>query len=1393
MEVQAGLSSETQVCSVPEVGQEEAVAVAKGQSAPTLPGDLAQAQARIAELEAENTKLREALFPQDPGHGDGHGQQATNRQEAQTLIAGTGDGHDSNQAEQLARANEDLVHFAYSVSHDLRAPLRTVTSFAQLLALKHKQKLDAQGKEFIRLIVEASTRMDTMLSDLLDFARVAGAEVEFRHEFALKSALDSALESLQSVVEETKAVVTHNSLPALMANKGQVEQLFQNLISNSLKYRRPETTPEIKVTAERAEGEWLITLRDNGQGFEQRNAERIFGVFQRLHGKDFAGTGIGLAICKRIVERHGGRIWAAGKLGEGATFSFTIPDANKRLQARRALGWQQMHSTRPERQGVQAFPLDLAGHFGELFKTLDLAQAIVRKLDGTILIWTKGAERLFGWSEAEALGKQLHELLGSELPLQQAALQMLLLREGEWSGEIKAHKRDGSVVWLAAHKALYLDGGGRPQSVVEVFNDITALKEAQAALVRSGEQRDLALEAAQMGIWHWDTRTGRVEWSETLEALLGLAPGSFEGTFAAVQRLIHPDDRAALQERIDAAFQNGPEYTIENRMLHASGKYLRVRGQGRVVLDEHKQPIGLVGVVWDNSKRKQHEEDQQFLLDLGTKLAESLDSGKLANIAVTEIAKYLGISKCVFTEIDVASDRQTHLAAYQTAGPPLPRTRTLREFKRIVADLEREQYIAISDVRADERTAAASETTYIPIGLRAFMGVPWHRDGRWVASITACHIEPRVWEEREITLLREVAARLWPVLENARLMEETRERQERFEGTFEQAAVGLSHVDFQGRFLRVNSRLCEITGYSREELLDGRIRDVTHPDDVANDTRLLDELKRGVRKSYTVEKRDLHKSGGFIWVKVTVSLVRDSTGEPKYAIAVIEDITERRKTTLQLEESNALAALRLREIEQIYAQAPVGLLFLDKELRYVRINEYMAQRNHIPLAEHLGRTVAEVLPPLAPQVEPILRRVIETREPIVEAEVATPSLGEPGEETIWLVSYFPFEAPDGTILGLNGVVQDVTEARRAVLREQELLKESERKFRELAETLPELMWEANAEGKNVYNNPQFYTYTGMAGGSKPDHDWLPVMHPDDAGSLFLTWKESVERGQPFEFELRLRRHDGIFHWFLNRAQPVRDGQGQIIKWLGTAIDIDQQKSTEIALRRSNEDLEQFAYAASHDLQEPLRTVAIYTTLLARKYGTDGEAQRFANYIVNGTTRMQSLLKGILEYSRVTDSAETPEVCNSDAVLHAALSNLSEAIKESGADVSHDALPVVGCQETHLLQMFQNLIGNAFKYRAQRPPKVHVSVSREGSWHRFGIADNGIGIEAQYGTQIFGMFKRLHRDQYPGVGAGLAICKRIVERYGGRISCQSEPGEGSTFYFTLPVVSEHGRV
>jgi signal transduction histidine kinase len=229
----------------------------------------------------------------------------------------------------------------------------------------------------------------------------------------------------------------------------------------------------------------------------------------------------------------------------------------------------------------------------------------------------------------------------------------------------------------------------------------------------------------------------------------------------------------------------------------------------------------------------------------------------------------------------------------------------------------------------------------------------------------------------------------------------------------------------------------------------------------------------------------------------------------------------------------------------------------------------------------------------------------------------------------------------------------------------------------------------------------------------------------------------------------------------------------------------QRKSEELA--RSNAELEQFAYVASHDLQEPLRMVASYTQLLARRYRgrLDTEADEFIGFAVDGATRMQTLIRDLLSYSRVTTQGRALQPTESSSVCSAACQNLQHAIQESDALVTVGTLPTVRADEMQLTQVFQNLIGNALKYRTDRRPEIRIAAQPLKNAWRFAIQDNGIGIEPQYFERIFQMFQRLHtREEYPGTGIGLAICRRIVERHGGQIWVESQHKEGSTFYFTI---------
>jgi light-regulated signal transduction histidine kinase (bacteriophytochrome) len=226
-----------------------------------------------------------------------------------------------------------------------------------------------------------------------------------------------------------------------------------------------------------------------------------------------------------------------------------------------------------------------------------------------------------------------------------------------------------------------------------------------------------------------------------------------------------------------------------------------------------------------------------------------------------------------------------------------------------------------------------------------------------------------------------------------------------------------------------------------------------------------------------------------------------------------------------------------------------------------------------------------------------------------------------------------------------------------------------------------------------------------------------------------------------------------------------------------------------ALARSNEDLQQFAYVASHDLQEPLRTVGSFVELLAKRYRgkMDQDADDFINFALEGVGRMRRLIRGLLDYSRVDTRRTDLAPVSCEESLQGALSDLEVAIRESGAEVTSDRLPIVMGDEAQLAQLFQNLIGNAIAYRAERTPKVHVSARQEESDWVFSVEDNGVGIPPDALTGIFDPFRRLDTS-HNGAGMGLAICRRIVRRHGGRIWAESQPGEGATFFFTMPVMA-----
>ena len=265
--------------------------------------------------------------------------------------------------------------------------------------------------------------------------------------------------------------------------------------------------------------------------------------------------------------------------------------------------------------------------------------------------------------------------------------------------------------------------------------------------------------------------------------------------------------------------------------------------------------------------------------------------------------------------------------------------------------------------------------------------------------------------------------------------------------------------------------------------------------------------------------------------------------------------------------------------------------------------------------------------------------------------------------------------------------------------------------------------------------------------------------------------------------------------FIVTASPIKDDEGKLLGSIHIAHDITMRKQIEDKvekhtedLARSNKELEQFAYVSSHDLKEPLRMITSFLQLLHKRYSNelDEDANEFINYAVDGAKRMNDMINDLLEYSRIGNKERKFEYLQSEKILETAMINLKQSIEDSNANITHDPLPLIYANEHMMIQLFQNLIGNAIKYCGKEDPTIHISADNKDDEYLFSIMDNGIGIDQKHLDRIFTIFQRLHsRDEYDGTGIGLAISKRILQEHRGKIWVESELGKGSIFYFTIP--------
>jgi PAS domain S-box-containing protein len=383
-------------------------------------------------------------------------------------------------------------------------------------------------------------------------------------------------------------------------------------------------------------------------------------------------------------------------------------------------------------------------------------------------------------------------------------------------------------------------------------------------------------------------------------------------------------------------------------------------------------------------------------------------------------------------------------------------------------------------------------------------------------------------------------------------------------------------------------------------------------------------------------------------------------------------------------------------------------------------------------------------------------------------------------------------------------VNDITERVYA----EEILRNDEKRLRDIIEALPQLYWTCKPEGPCDYLSGQWVKYTGIPESKQLGYEWLEQLHPDDRERAVAEWNEKIKSEETFDVEFRIRRFDGEYHWFHTRAVPMRNSDGIITKWLGSNTDIDTIRKAEAQLidynknleqsviqrteqlELANKELEAFSYSVSHDLRAPLRAIHGFTKILSEDYDKilDKEGKRICSIISLSATQMSELIDDLLSFSRIGRSSLRPTKLNMKVIATSSANDLKALEYGKNTKFSIGDLDSVIGDPSLIRHVWNNLISNAIKYSSKaESPEITISSRRNGDSMIFEVKDNGVGFDMKYSDKLFGVFQRLHSEsEFEGNGVGLAIVQRIISKHGGRVWAEAEAGKGATFYFSLPV-------
>jgi PAS domain S-box-containing protein len=991
--------------------------------------------------------------------------------------------------------------------------------------------------------------------------------------------------------------------------------------------------------------------------------------------------------------------------------------------------------------------------------------AVVILQDGLVKFVNRAYEEITGYPMEETVGLPFADMLAPESRDEGIERYESRLQSGQASAvyETKTLCKDGTTKELEASSVVIQYEG--ESAVMAIVRDVTERKRADQAL-RDSEELYRGLFEGVLEAIITVTPDGTVtSMNPALEVITGWSRDELMGgQFASY---VHPDDLAMIAESFRATLEGEIDYQrFETRILCKSGEYkvLEIAGKPRL---SDGEIVEFMAVAHDVTERNRAEAALRESEERYRLLAENL-----SDVIWTMDADFRN------TYVSPSITRLVGWSPEEAAIMPLEERVTpvsLELAMQVMAEEQAEEHSG----REPQRSVSLELEVYC-------------RDGS------------TKWTDNRISYLRDSEGQISGYLgvtrdiTDRRAAEEAlRESERRYRVVTENVTDVIWIVDMNLQPTYVSPSVEAVFGYSVDEWMTDVGGRLLSPASFAKGMKVLEKemAAEGEGRSDPFRPRTLElpmqrKDGQTLWVEVKVAFLRDSDGQPVEILGVSRDITERKRTEEALTESERRYRVVTENVTDVILCTDMNMVPTYISPSFTRFMGYSVE-------EGLTRGADESLTPDSLEAAAnALAGVMALTDEIEEERYTSRALElefyHRDGSIVWgEVTVSVLRNADGQPLEMVMVIRDINERKLA----EDALRREEQYYRSLIENASDAIVIVDADGKIRYESPSYERVFGYTSEERVGQSMWDGIHPDDTAKVADVYNALLRNGgiSP-PTEIRLQRKDGSWNVAEVTANNLLDDPavGGIVVNLHDITDRKRaQEELDRAmaeLSRSNAELEQFAYVASHDLQEPLRMISSYVQLLARRYQgrLDTDADEFIAYAVDGASRMQSLINDLLTYSRVGTRGRPFEPTECETVLENALMNLQVAVEESGADITHDALPTVMADGSQLVQLLQNLVGNALKFRGEETPRVHIGVEERWDEWVFSVRDNGIGIEPEFFDRVFLIFQRLHgKGEYPGTGIGLAVCKKIVERHGGGIWVESDPGQGTAFHFTVP--------